>query len=55
MINIEGINETIKLVQKYAIRDIYPCHCTHPGAINMLRQALGDRLHPLAVGFRVTF
>lgn len=51
--DIEGINETIQLVQKYEIRDIYPCHCTHPGAVNMLQQALGDRLHPMSVGSRV--
>lgn len=48
-----GINETLQLIEKYSIRDIYPCHCTQPGAVRQLQQALGDRLHPLAVGSRV--
>ncbi len=48
-----GIDEALELIEKYAIRDIYTCHCTQPGAVNQLQQALGDRLHPMSVGSRV--
>jgi 7,8-dihydropterin-6-yl-methyl-4-(beta-D-ribofuranosyl)aminobenzene 5'-phosphate synthase len=50
-----GIAEALDLLAQYAIADVYPCHCTGPGAVKKLQQALGGRVHPLAAGSRVIF
>ncbi len=50
-----GIQEALDLLAEYSIGDVYPCHCTQPGAVHKLQQALGGRVHPLVVGSRVIF
>ncbi len=46
--------ETVELLKSFNCPHLYPCHCTGQHAVDYLSQHLGDHVHPVSAGSKIT-
>ncbi len=48
--NGAAVREAIRILREHAVKKVFPGHCTGTGAIREMREAMPDRVTPLAAG-----
>ena len=50
-----GLHETVKVLKKFSVQQIYPCHCTGEKSIDFLKEQLSGRVFDIGTGSVIEF